>query len=59
MIKKTWPKALILLSGLYPQIGWKIKDEIVYVAEGAICDTGTTIEWGKSMGNFNQPSLAQ
>lgn len=38
------------IAGLYPQIGWKIRDEIVFVAEGAITDTGIVVEWAKSMG---------
>lgn len=44
------------VAGLYPQIGWKIKDELVYVAEGAITDTGTVIEWAKSIGFFDDVS---
>ena len=39
-----------LLTGLYPLIGWKIKDELVYLAEGSINDTGIMIEWAQSLG---------
>ncbi|XP_060072194.1 putative glycerol kinase 5 [Ylistrum balloti] len=44
------------VAGLYPQIGWKIKDELVYVAEGAITDTGIVIDWAKSIGFFDDVS---
>jgi glycerol kinase len=38
--------------GLYPLIGWKIKKELVYVAEGMISDTGTVMEWCKSLSTY-------
>ncbi|XP_021372117.1 putative glycerol kinase 5 [Mizuhopecten yessoensis] len=49
----TGSSAHASVAGLYPQIGWKIKDELVFVAEGAINDTGIVIEWAKSMGFFD------
>lgn len=36
--------------GLYPLIGWRIDDEIVYAVEGASNDTGVLIEWAKKIG---------
>ncbi|KAL3848154.1 hypothetical protein ACJMK2_019031, partial [Sinanodonta woodiana] len=48
----TGSKPHASIAGLYPLIGWKIGDEITYVAEGKSNDTGITIEWGKSLGFF-------
>lgn len=42
------------ISGLYPIVGWKIKDEIVYVTEGFSSDTATVIEWCRSIGLFEK-----
>lgn len=40
--------------GLYPLIGWRINDELIYVVEGASNDTGVLIEWGEKIGEpFN------
>lgn len=41
------------IAGLYPLIGWKIKDECVYVAEGLSSDTGHCLEWAKRLGIFD------
>ncbi|XP_066266272.1 putative glycerol kinase 5 isoform X1 [Branchiostoma lanceolatum] len=40
------------MAGLYPLIGWKIGDEIVFLAEGSASDTGTAIDWARSIGLF-------
>ncbi|KAI8498931.1 putative glycerol kinase 5 [Branchiostoma belcheri] len=37
------------MAGLYPLIGWKIGDEIVFLAEGNASDTGTAIDWARSI----------
>ncbi|KAG8041727.1 hypothetical protein G9C98_007031 [Cotesia typhae] len=37
------------VAGLYPLVAWKINSEIIYMAEGASSDTGTVIEWIKSI----------
>ena len=47
---KYW---ILLISGLYPQVGWKIGDEVVYVMEGAANDTGTVLKWAEKIGNNN------
>lgn len=39
-----------IIAGIYPIVGWKIKDEIVYTAEGASNDTGTIIKWAQAIG---------
>ncbi|XP_014256421.1 putative glycerol kinase 5 [Cimex lectularius] len=38
------------VAGLYPVVGWRYKDELVYLAEGASNDTGTVIKWAQQMG---------
>ena len=40
----------IFISGLYPQIGWRLGDEVVYVMEGASHDTGSLIKWAEQIG---------
>uniref|UniRef100_A0A8C5J5V6 Glycerol kinase 5 n=1 Tax=Junco hyemalis TaxID=40217 RepID=A0A8C5J5V6_JUNHY len=32
-------------GSLYPLIGWKIGEEVVYLTEGSISDVGTAIKW--------------
>lgn len=44
------------VAGLYPIVGWKIGKDITYVAEGNITDTGSLIEWAKSMGFIDDVS---
>ena len=41
------------MSGLYPIVGWKIKNHVVFLAEGLCSDTGTVLEWAKSIGTTN------
>ncbi|XP_011296674.1 putative glycerol kinase 5 [Fopius arisanus] len=43
------------VAGLYPLVAWKIDQELVYAAEGASNDTGTLIEWLKTIGIIKQP----
>lgn len=43
------------ITGLYPLVGWRIGTETVYVVEGASNDTGSLIDWAKSIGIINQP----
>ena len=38
------------LPGLYPLVGWKIGQEVVYLAEGVSADTGNVLCWAKTMG---------
>jgi len=38
------------VAGLYPVIGWKIKDEVMFLAEGSASDAGTCLEWVRSIG---------
>lgn len=37
-------------KGLFPLVGWKIGDDLTYIAEGLATDTGLCIEWAKSIG---------
>ncbi|KAK3095083.1 hypothetical protein FSP39_010078 [Pinctada imbricata] len=44
------------IAGLFPLIGWKIKDDLTYLAEGIISDTGSIIEFAKSLGFIDDVS---
>nr|CAD7408860.1 unnamed protein product [Timema poppensis] len=44
------PRASV--AGLYPLVGWRYKDEIVYVAEGASNDTGSLVKWAQQVGEY-------
>lgn len=54
----TGTKPHASVSGLYPIVGWQIKDELVYAAEGASNDTGVLIEWAKKIGIINHADEA-
>ncbi|MBN3275526.1 GLPK5 kinase, partial [Polyodon spathula] len=41
------------VSGLYPVVGWKIGQEVVYLAEGNAADTGTAIKWAQELDLFS------
>ncbi|XP_015118060.1 putative glycerol kinase 5 [Diachasma alloeum] len=43
------------VAGLYPLVAWRIGSELIYAAEGASNDTGTLIEWLKTIGIIKQP----
>uniref|UniRef100_A0A8C4ZPK5 Glycerol kinase 5 n=1 Tax=Gadus morhua TaxID=8049 RepID=A0A8C4ZPK5_GADMO len=38
---------------LYPVVGWKIGEEVVYLAEGNAADTGTAIKWAQGLELFS------
>ncbi|NWI19866.1 GLPK protein, partial [Crypturellus soui] len=38
--------------GLYPLIGWKIGDEVVYLTEGSLTNVGTAIKWAQEINLF-------
>lgn len=38
------------VAGLYPIVGWKIGSQVVFLAEGLCSDTGSVLEWAKSIG---------
>uniref|UniRef100_A0A2D4NR20 Carbohydrate kinase FGGY C-terminal domain-containing protein n=1 Tax=Micrurus surinamensis TaxID=129470 RepID=A0A2D4NR20_MICSU len=40
-------------KGLYPLVGWKIGNEITYLAEGNASDTGNAIKWIQSLELFD------
>uniref|UniRef100_A0AAU8HQE8 Glycerol kinase 5 n=1 Tax=Glenea cantor TaxID=983541 RepID=A0AAU8HQE8_9CUCU len=44
------------LNGMYPLIGWKLKDEIVYLTESSCLDAGSLIEWMLNTGFINEPT---
>ncbi|NWZ31935.1 GLPK protein, partial [Asarcornis scutulata] len=37
---------------LYPLIGWKIGDEVVYITEGCMSDIGNAIKWAQDISLF-------
>uniref|UniRef100_A0A8C8VEF6 Glycerol kinase 5 n=1 Tax=Pelusios castaneus TaxID=367368 RepID=A0A8C8VEF6_9SAUR len=39
-------------AGLYPLIGWKIGEEVVFLAEGNTSDAGTAIKWAQELDLF-------
>ncbi|XP_004922481.2 putative glycerol kinase 5 isoform X1 [Bombyx mori] len=43
------------VSGLYPVVGWRLGDELVYSAEGANNDTASIIKWAQNLGLFISP----
>ncbi|MGH0119839.1 UNVERIFIED_CONTAM: hypothetical protein FKN15_043272 [Acipenser sinensis] len=44
------------IAGLYPLVGWKIGQEVVYLAEGNAADTGTAIKWAQELDLFSDPA---
>ncbi|CAK1584494.1 unnamed protein product [Parnassius mnemosyne] len=44
------------VSGLYPVVGWRLGDEIVFSAEGGNNDTATIITWAQNIGLFESPA---
>lgn len=37
-------------------VGWRVKDDLVYLVEGASSDTANIVNWGQSMGLYADPS---
>ncbi len=44
------------MTGYYPVIGWKIGDEVAYLAEAAFPSCGNVVEWGKQFGFYSDPA---
>ncbi|XP_022257261.1 putative glycerol kinase 5, partial [Limulus polyphemus] len=40
----------------YPVVGWKIGDEVTYLAEGSAYDAGTVVFWGQKIGLYDDVS---
>jgi len=40
----------VISLGIYPQIGWKIEDDVIYICEGNITGIAASIEWAKQIG---------
>ncbi|XP_054153022.1 putative glycerol kinase 5 [Oppia nitens] len=51
----TGEKPCASYKGLYPIVGWKLKNEEkpIYLMEGASYDTGTAIKWAHNIGLFD------
>ncbi|KPJ09685.1 Putative glycerol kinase 5 [Papilio machaon] len=44
------------VSGLYPVVGWRLGNELVFSAEGANNDTATVIKWAQRINLFENPA---
>lgn len=42
------------ITGLYPIVAWKIRDETVFFAEAQASDTATVIDWCRNIGLFDE-----
>ncbi|CAL8281140.1 unnamed protein product [Lota lota] len=49
----TGSKPHTSIAGLYPLVGWKIGEEVVFLAEGNAADTGTAIKWAQGLELFS------
>ncbi|XP_011150642.1 putative glycerol kinase 5 isoform X2 [Harpegnathos saltator] len=49
----TGQEAHASIKGLYPVVGWRIKNELIYIVEGSSSDTGILVEWAKEIGLVN------
>ena len=45
-------------AGLYPLVGWVIRDETVFIAEGNTIGTSASIELMKTMGLFDDVAVS-
>jgi putative glycerol kinase 5 len=53
----TSNKCQASMLGLYPLVSWKLRcQSVCYSVEGSSADTATIINWGMSIGLFNDPS---
>ena len=52
----TGRKAHASILGFYPLVGWKIGDDLTYLAEANFPSSGSAIEWGKNFGLYSTPS---
>ncbi|XP_076066344.1 glycerol kinase 5 isoform X3 [Oratosquilla oratoria] len=48
----TGEKPHASVAGIYPVVGWSDQQGVVYFAEGSSNDNGSIIEWGKSIGLY-------
>merc|ERR1719154_356752 len=40
------------LKGLVPLVGWKVGDDITFLAEGSVHETGVMVNWAQTVGLF-------
>lgn len=43
------------LSGYYPVIGWKIKEDLTFLAEANFPSCGSVVDWGVNFGLYSSP----
>lgn len=56
MTINTGSKVHTSITGLYPSIGWKIGDELVFFAEGIFSSVGSVVKWGEQLGLYTDPA---
>ncbi len=44
------------MTGYYPIVGWKIGDDMAYLAEACFPTCGSVVEWGKRFGFYSDPA---
>lgn len=44
------------IHGVFPQVGWQMKDELTYLCEGNLGGVGPSLEWAQNMGFFDDVS---
>ena len=44
------------VTGFYPVIGWKIGDDLTFLAEGMFPSIGSVVDWGKEIGLYPEAS---
>ena len=54
----TIRSCMFTFTGLYPLVGWVIRDETVFIAEGNTIGTSASIELSKTIGLFDEVSLS-
>ena len=54
----TMHSCMYTFTGLYPLVGWVIRDETVFIAEGNTIGTSASIELSKTIGLFDDVSLS-
>lgn len=55
----TGSKPHASITGFYPVVGWKIGNELVYLAEANFPSCGSVVEWGKEFGLYSTPAQSE
>ncbi|CAH2042421.1 unnamed protein product, partial [Iphiclides podalirius] len=52
----TGPTPHASVSGLYPVVGWRLGEELVFSAEGSNNDTASIVKWAQGIDLFENPA---